>query len=311
MSTIPAATSMSTNPAARFVARCLVRRACVASLACVTCLVVAGGAVAATPTQRDVAYGSDPAERYDVYVPTEAERATARARHAPAVFFVHGGAWAHGDKAAPGLLDAKLARWLPLGYVVISVEYPLLPREHPLEQARDVAHALAHARAHASTFGADPRRFVVMGHSAGAHLVALIATSPAIARAAGMFPPAGYVLLDTAALDVASVMRSRHARLYDRAFGSVPQRWPEQSPLALLSGRGPPILAVCSTRRRTSCSEARAFVAKALSIGTAATLLEENLSHEEINRELGEPSTYTNAVDAFMRDCVTRVAPMR
>lgn len=59
------------------------------------------------------------------------------------------------------------------------------------------------------------------------------------------------------------------------------------------------------------CREARVFVAKASSFGTAATLVEEDLSHAEINRELGEPSAYTDAVDAFTRDCVTEAAPMR
>jgi acetyl esterase/lipase len=129
------------------------------------------------------------------------------------VFFVHGGASGDGDKATPpGLLDAK------------------------------------RAQARASAYGADPRRVVVIGHSAGAHLVALVATSPTIAKAAGILAPAGYVLLDTAALDVVSVVRSRQPRLDDRAFGRVPARWPEQSPFALLSGTGPPMLAVCSTK---------------------------------------------------------------
>lgn len=253
---------MSAIPAARLVARC---RACFACLVCFSFVAATWGAVVAAPMQRDVAYGGEPAERYDVYVP-------AGAGHAPAVFFIHGGAWAHDDEATPGFLDAKLARWLPLGYVVTSVDYPLLPRAHPLEQARDVR--------------------------CGREGCADSSTGR-------------YVLVDTAALDVASVMHSHHARLYDRAFGSVPRRWPEQSPLALLSGKGPPILAVWSTRWRMSCPGARAFVAKASSFGTAATLVEEDMSRAEINRKFGEPSAYTDAVDAFMRGCVTEAAPMR
>jgi acetyl esterase/lipase len=288
---------MTAERAAKFIASCL------------SCLAIgwasaASGGAGVAPTQPNVGYGGDPAERFDVYT-------SPGARNAPVLFFVHGGGWARGDKASPGRLDAKAARWLPEGFVLISVDYPLLPEARPLGQARAVARALAFAQAHAAQYGADPRRFIVMGHSAGAHLAALIATSQSIGEDAGVIAPAAYVLLDTAALDVAAVMRSRHLHLYDRAFGTDPGQWAGQSPTALLAGAGPPMLVVCSTRRRVSCPEARAFVAKAKALGTQATLLEEDLSHAEINRRLGEPSSYTDAVDAFMRGSVTPGAPMR
>ncbi|HET7261227.1 MAG TPA: alpha/beta hydrolase [Casimicrobiaceae bacterium] len=289
---------MTAMRAAKFIARCL------GCLAFASAAIGAGGAPNLVPTQRNVVYGSDRAERYDVYAPHGVA-------HAPVVFFVHGGSWAHGDKASPGLLDAKLGRWLPEGYVVISVDYPLLPATQPPAQAREVARALAYAQARAAEYGADPWRFIVMGHSAGAHLVALIAASPTIASDAGIVAPGAYVLLDTAALDVTALMQSRHLRLYERAFGTDPGRWAAESPMALLARKGPPMLVVCSTRRRISCPDARQFVAKAKLLGTAATLLEEDLRHAEINRTLGDPSAYTDAVDAFMRDSVTPGASMR
>ena len=82
---------------------------------------------------RNVAYGPDPAQRFDVYLP-------ARAANAPVVFYVRGGGWANGDKTNPGLAD-KLAHWLPKGYAVVSSNYRMLPEAMPQEQARDIARA--------------------------------------------------------------------------------------------------------------------------------------------------------------------------
>ncbi len=80
---------------------------------------------------RDVAYGDDPRQRFDVYLP-------ALTKNAPAIFLAHGGGWAYGNKDNPGLVDDKAAYWLPKGYVLISADYRLLPAAAPLDQARDV-----------------------------------------------------------------------------------------------------------------------------------------------------------------------------
>jgi arylformamidase len=246
---------------------------------------------------RDIAYGPDARQRFDVYAPQDA-------RGAPVIFFVHGGGWAIGDKANRGVVHNKTARWVPRGFVFVSTNYRMLPEADPLEQARDVARALAAAQAQAGSWGGDPERFILMGHSAGAHLVALIASAPGIALDLGARPWLGTVELDSAALDVERIMRDRHLRLYDRAFGSDPAYWAKASPLARLSAAGAPFLAVCSTRRADSCPAARDYAAKAQALGIRASVLEENLSHRQINEELGEDNDYTRAVEAFL-DTVT------
>ncbi len=250
-------------------------------------------AAAATRIQRDVAYGPDARQRFDVYAPQQA-------RGAPVIFMVHGGAWAFGDKGSETVVRNKAARWVPQGFVFISANYRMLPDAAPLEQARDVARALAAAQEQAASWGGDGARFILMGHSAGAHLVSLISAVPGIALDLGARPWLGTVELDSAALDVESIMRARHLRLYDRAFGRDPAGWAAASPLARLSRRGAPFLAVCSTRRRDSCPAARAFAAKARAFGTRANVLEENLTHRDINARLGEDGDYTRAVDAFL-----------
>lgn len=254
-----------------------------------------GPAVAELPAGvqviHDVAYGSDPLQRFDVYRP-------AQASGAPVIFMVHGGGWRRGDKTAATVVEHKVAHWVPQGYILVSVNYRMLPNAGPVEQAKDVAKALVAAQAQAATWGGDSGKFVLMGHSAGAHLVALLASDQTLA--AGAKPWLGTVALDSAALDVPRIMAARHFSLYDDAFGKDPAYWQQASPYHQLKGAGAPFLAVCSTRRSDSCDQAERYVQKATGLGTHAKVLKEDLSHREINETLGQPGPYTSDVDAFL-----------
>ena len=250
---------------------------------------------------RDVAYGPQPRQRMDVYLP-----APGAGDKAAVVFLVHGGGWRYGDKAHSRLVQNKVARWVPRGVVLVSVNYRMLPEAGPDEQLRDVARALAAAQRQAPSWGADPQRFVTMGHSAGAHLVALLAATPALAQAQGALPVRGTVALDSAALDVPRIMDERHARLYDQAFGSDPAFWRAVSPVHQLQQPAPPVLAVCSTRRRVSCDQAQRFAAQGRALGMRVEVLPQDLSHGQVNEQLGLPGAYTDAVEAFMRSVDSR-----
>jgi acetyl esterase/lipase len=243
---------------------------------------------------RDVPYGDDARQRMDVYLPQ-------RPSNAPVIFMVHGGGWRTGDKGARSVIDNKVARWVSRGFIFVSAGYRMLPDTAPLDQARDVARAIAAAQEKAPSWSGDAAKFIVMGHSAGAHLVALLAASSASARDAGAKPWLGAVLLDSAALDVPGLMKARHARLYDEAFGTDPAYWKAASPLDTLSKGAAPLLAVCSSRRRDSCPAAHRFAARSKSLGVDARVLEEDLSHREINERLGAAGDYTDAVESFMR----------
>lgn len=240
----------------------------------------------------DLAYGADPAQRLDAYVPPHP--------NGEAILLVHGGGWRRGDKASRPLIANKLAHWSARGIVVVSVDYRLLPQADPLRQAGDVAAALAYAQRHAREWGADPARFVLVGHSAGAHLVALLDADPALARARDADAWRGAIALDSAALDVDAIMRARHPPLYDDAFGADPAYWRAASPSLRLTAAAPPILLVCSSERATSCPQSRAFAAAARRLGVRAQVLPQALSHGEINDRLGLPGAYTAAVDGFI-----------
>ena len=243
---------------------------------------------------RDVAYGADGHQKFDVYAPKQA-------RNAPVIVMVHGGGWAFGDRNMARVVTNKVKHFLPQGYIFVSIDYRLLPSTAVAEQARDVARAVAAIEQRAPDWGGDPGKITLMGHSAGAHLVALLTASPTLATAAGVKPWRGSVLLDSAAFDVAAIMRGRHFPLYDRAFGSDPAQWNAVSPLSALSGPIVPVFAVCSSRRRESCGQAQAFADKAKGFGSRVIVQREDRSHGEINFELGEPGAYTDAVDGFLR----------
>ena len=242
---------------------------------------------------RDVAYGADPKQRFDVYVPRGA-------RNAPVVVMVHGGAWRIGDKRSRGVVGNKVARWSRQGIIVISVNYRMLPGTDPVEQARDVARALATAQQRMSEWGGDPNRVALMGHSAGAHLVALLDANPSLAIALGARPWLGAVILDSAALDIVQTMTAPHLPMYTRAFGADRDYWREASPYHHVGPDAKPMLLVCSSLRRDSCPAANRFAARATALGVRAEVVPVAKSHAKIDAELGAPGAYTEAVDRFL-----------
>ncbi len=247
---------------------------------------------AGTQVERDIAYGPDAAQRLDVY-------RLAKVRGAPIIVMVHGGGWRRGDKGANGVFGYKVAHWAPKGFIIVSINYRLVPAANPRQQADDVAKALAYVQAQASTWGGDPKRVVLIGHSAGAHLVTLLGASPSIATSAGAKPWLGTIALDSAAYDVTKVMSGVHFSLYDNAFGADKALWQAASPLLNIEGKPAPMMLVCSTKRADSCAMADEFAAGLRKKGGRADVVREDMTHGEINAYFGKPGTYTDQADKF------------
>lgn len=90
------------------------------------------------------------------------------------------------------------------GWLFISANYRLVPEgKHP-NNVQDVASAIAWAHEHAAEHGGDPARVFIMGHSAGCHLVALVATDHRRLEQAGgsLDIVKGVVALDTHAYNL-------------------------------------------------------------------------------------------------------------
>ncbi len=253
-----------------------------------------------TPSVRDLAYGSDPRQRMDVYLP-------AKPVNAPVILMVHGGGWRWGDKESGAVVDNKVARWVALGFVSVSVNNRLLPQANPLEQARDVAQALAVAQAKAPTWGAEPWRKAdgpLRRSPSGGPGQRVTGTGPSGRAKAWL----GTVALDSVVADVTPIMQGSHLRLYDAAVGTDPAFWRAVSPLQQLTASAKPMLAVCSSRRSDACAQADVFAERAAQLGVRAQVLRQDLSHRDINQSLGLAGAYTDAVEAFMASLDPAVA---
>ncbi len=113
--------------------------------------------------ERDVIFDPDMEPRLDVYWPPTGEG------H-PVLVFVHGGSWKDYSKDLFAPVAMKL---VPEGIVVVIPDYTLYPEAGYEEMAAEVAAALNWTLENVAAYGGDPRRVVVAGHSAGAHLASL------------------------------------------------------------------------------------------------------------------------------------------
>lgn len=253
------------------------------------------------PDLKDVAYGPEKLDTLDVFLPKTANPAAP----APIVMMVHGGGWCIGDKGAASVTANKVARWTPKGFVVISVDYPMInDGDDALAQANHIARAAAFVQANAGKWGGDASRLILMGHSAGAHLVSLVNADAQIRQANGVHPILGTVSLDAGAIDVVKQMPNVYPFLkarYREAFGDTEAQWIRASPFQQLDRTAAPWLGVCSTQRKDDpCGQARAYAEKSNGLGIRAAVLPEAKSHAAINKELGTPGDYTAGVEAFM-----------
>ena len=102
-------------------------------------------------------------------------------------------------------------------------------------------------------------------------------------------------------------MVGRHLGFYDKAFGDDPTDWAKASPMDQWTPKAVPMMLVCSIQRPDDpCDEARRFQAKAQAGGGDMTVLPRALTHADINRALGLPGIYTDAVDAFIAEQLKR-----
>lgn len=243
--------------------------------------------VSAGTVEKDLAYGDHPLQKLDLHLPDTPTKS-------PIMVYVHGGGWAKGDKAAVGL---KPAFFNSKGWIFVSVNYRLLPEgKHP-SNVDDVALALAKVHDQVAEKGGDPDKIFVMGHSAGAHLAALVATHPKPLENAGKSRALlkGVISLDTNAYDLPTLVGTAMKPFYDSVFGTDPEALKDASPqLHVAAGKDIPPFLICYSRGmgqraepvRTAAAEAfRAVLEKAGIPAEVVAAIDRN--HGEINQWFG------------------------
>lgn len=130
---------------------------------------------------RNVQFEPGERGRMDIYAPRKA----ADGSTAPLIVFWYGGAWQEGSKSDYRFVGAALAK---RGAMAVLPDYRLYPEVRFPDFLRDAAAAVARAQQEAPRYGADPRRTVLAGHSAGAYIAAMLALQPRYLREAGVDP---------------------------------------------------------------------------------------------------------------------------
>jgi acetyl esterase/lipase len=231
----------------------------------------------------------------------------------PVLIYIHGGGWSSGDKADVG---AKAAYFTAHGFVFVSVNYRLIPSAWPAQQAADVAAAVAWVKGNIRDYGGDGARLFLLGHSAGAHLAALIAADESYLQELGLGPGAlrGVILLDSAAYDVEQLMRSPEgqAEPFRSAFGDDPGQWRRVSPRAKVGpGKEIPshlLLLSTSSGQRRPAAEGLADALRAAGVYAHIADACSFRNHVTINEELGRADDPAiEAVQGFL-DMLLRAA---
>ncbi|WP_137753583.1 alpha/beta hydrolase [Sphingopyxis sp. L1A2A] len=256
------------------------------------------------PGSETIAYGSDPLQVLDIW------RAKGAKGPAPLIIYVHGGGWKRGSK------DNATGRFKPVhypaqGYAFASINYRLVPTATVEQQAADVAGAVKALVGRASALGIDRRRIVLMGHSAGAHLVALVGTDERYLKGAGLSfgDIAGVIPNDGAAYHVPAQMKDGPPIMqatYKQAFGTDPARQKALSPTAHAAAPNAPDFLLLYVQRADGVRQAKALGSALVAGGSRVehgSFPGEGLKgHAEINRSLGDPAyAATGAVDAWLK----------
>jgi acetyl esterase/lipase len=180
---------------------------------------------------RDIAYGWQPGQKLDVYLPKKI------ATNAAVVIFFHGGSWRNGSKKDYRFVAQALTS---RGFVVVVPDYRVYPQVTFPVFVQDGAEAVRWVRDNIAIYGGDTKRIDLMGHSAGAHIAALLTLDSDYLKGVGL---TRHVIRATAALsgpyDFIPNVRDRPA------FGMqindlIPN--PNIEPITFVDGQEPPML---------------------------------------------------------------------
>ena len=195
---------------------------------------------------KDVSYGPHEANVYDIYMPEEPKEASV-------MIYVHGGGWKTGDKKRVG----EKAKWFTQkGWIFISANYRLIPDgKHP-NNVDDIAACFSHVHNQISAQGGNPDSIYLMGHSAGCHLVSLVATDESRLKKYGkeLSMIKGVIALDTGSFDIPDSIEQnrRFGKSLKKVFGDSESSQKNASPIHhIAKGKNIPPFFVVYTRGLT------------------------------------------------------------
>jgi acetyl esterase/lipase len=251
----------------------------------------------AQEVKRDIPYAvpADARQMLDVYSPRDAKKL-------PVVFWIHGGGWQAGDKSS---VQVKPQAFVDKGFVFVSTGYRLLPSVDMATIVRDIAKSIRWVHDHIAEHGGDPQRLLVMGHSAGAQLAALVCTDDRYLKAEGLslsivkccVPVDGDTFDVPAIIETAETRRRVHGQPqakfgHREKFGNDPARHRDFSAVThVASGKNiPPFLILHVAEHPDTTAQAQRLGAVLKEAGIPVTLFGgRETTHNKINADLGLP----------------------
>ena len=236
---------------------------------------------------RDVFYtdAKDKLRSLDVHAPAQGEK------H-PVIVWIHGGGWKAGDK---GSLQKKPKALVEKGFVLVSLNYRFMPAVTVKDMMGDLAKGMRWVREHVVEHRGDPERIVVMGHSAGAHLAALLCTDDRYLKTAGvpMNCLKGCVPLDVSAYDIPKRIQDVDdgiSSTFKTVFGKDEASQRELSPVFHIAKDKhiPPFLILHVASREDTKAQAHWLAGKLAEASIAARVVAaEGKTHVTISTDLG------------------------
>jgi acetyl esterase/lipase len=248
----------------------------------------------------------------DVYAPDGA-------KNLPVVFWIHGGGWQAGDKSMVAL---KPKAFMDAGFVFVSISYRLLPSVDMGALTQDVASALGWVHKNIAPYGGDPTRLLVMGHSAGGQLAALMCTDDRYVKANGFALALikGCVPVDADTFDIPAIIevaetraRAHHLPLptsgHRQKFGDDPAKHRDFSAVTHVArGKGiPPFLIIHIAGNADTTAQARRMANVLEAAGIPVKVVRRDTTHESLNDNIGAPNdAVTKDLFAFVADALKR-----
>ncbi len=252
-------------------------------------------APAREPDKKSVPYAKEHERQVlDIYT-------TTKGKNAPVVFWIHGGGWQAGDKSS---VQLKPQFFTDQGYVFVSTNYRLYPDFDMGTIIRDIARSIHWTYDHIAEYGGDPQRILVMGHSAGAQLAAIVCCDDRYLKAEGLSLAIikGCVPVDGDTYDVPAIidMAETRARVHDlpmpgkfghkAKFGEEPAKIKDLSCVThVAKGKGhPPFLLVYVSSHPDTTAQAVHFSNVLKEAGVPVTLYGgKETTHNKINADIG------------------------
>ena len=264
---------------------------------------------------RNVPYTDSGHERHvlDIYAPENA-------KNRPVVFWIHGGGWQTGDKTS---VQGKPQFFVDKGFVFVSTNYRLLPDVEIETIFRDIAKSIRWVHEHIDEHGGDPKRLLVMGHSAGAQLAALISIDDRYLKAEGLSLDIikGCVPVDGDTFDVPAIIETAETRWrvhqlppakfgHREKFGNDPEKHRDYSAVThVAKGKGiPPFLIIHVSEHPDTRAQAQRLAAVLKEADVPVTVFGgKETTHGKINADLGRPDDpATEALLKFVGEALSK-----